>query len=254
MNVDGPLLWNEVELRNGALLDLSAAKIGPLIDEEKSWPEPGKLRIDGFTYQGFSFQAPSDASSRLRWIGLQGAEFHPQPYNQLAAVYKGAGADREAVEVLVAKDDARYAQFGSLGRLWGRFLKYTIGYGHRPFLALIWSLAVVLVGWAMTWTGKRAGVMRPTWPENRPQSQPEIRYERLNPLLYSLDVFLPFVNLHQEHYWWPDADARGEYVILKRKIRLAGGTLRIYLWSQIIAGWLLSAIFIAGITGLLRND
>ena len=25
----------------------------------------------------------------------------------------------------------------------------------------------------------------------------------LHPLLYSLDVFVPFVNLHQEHYWWP---------------------------------------------------
>ncbi len=106
----------------------------------------------------------------------------------------------------------------------------------------------------MTVAGNRASVMRPTWPENRPPSEPEKRYERLNPLLYSLDVFLPFVNLHQEHYWWPDADAHGEYMILKRKIRVAGGTLRIYFWLQIIAGWLLSAIFIAGVTGLLRND
>ena len=39
-----------------------------------------------------------------------------------------------------------------------------------------------------------------------------------------------------------------------RKFRLAGGTVRIYLWLQIIAGWLLSAIFIAGVTGLIRND
>jgi hypothetical protein len=33
-----------------------------------------------------------------------------------------------------------------------------------------------------------------------------------------------------------------------------GSVLRYYLWLQVIAGWLLSAIFIAGITGLIRND
>jgi hypothetical protein len=30
--------------------------------------------------------------------------------------------------------------------------------------------------------------------------------------------------------------------------------LRYYLWLQVIAGWLLSAIFIAGVTGLIHND
>jgi hypothetical protein len=35
---------------------------------------------------------------------------------------------------------------------------------------------------------------------------------------------------------------------------LFGSFLRYYLWMQIIAGWLLSAIFVAGVTGLMRND
>jgi hypothetical protein len=33
-----------------------------------------------------------------------------------------------------------------------------------------------------------------------------------------------------------------------------GSLVEYYLWLQIIAGWLLSAIFIAGVTGLIRND
>src|SRR4029077_2660157 len=101
--------------------------------------------------------------------------------------------------------------------------------------------------------GARASVMAPTWPENKP---PDVRkpYEELQPLLYSFDVFLPFVNLHQEHYWWPDATASGKYTVLGRSITVRGRVLRYYLWLQIIAGWLLSAIFIAGVTGLLRND
>jgi len=111
---------------------------------------------------------------------------------------------------------------------------------------------VVLVGWMLVQVANRAGVMRPTWPENKPVDFD--RYERLSPFLYSIDVFVPFVNLHQEHYWWPDADAAGQLAILGRKIRISGRWMRRYLWLQIIAGWLLSAIFIAGVTGLMRND
>jgi hypothetical protein len=100
--------------------------------------------------------------------------------------------------------------------------------------------------------GKRAGVMRLTWPENSlPPSGNQTH--GLHPLLYSLDVFLPFVNLHQEHYWWPDEALKGECVIAGRHIEIRGSTLRAYLWLQIIAGWLLSAIFVAGVTGLIRN-
>jgi len=40
-----------------------------------------------------------------------------------------------------------------------------------------------------------------TWLENSPSPGAQ-SYEPLHPFLYSLDVFLPFVDLHQERYWW----------------------------------------------------
>ncbi|HYL60574.1 MAG TPA: hypothetical protein VEU51_17030, partial [Candidatus Acidoferrales bacterium] len=254
ISVKRAFTWRDVTMQNGATLDLSGASVAWLVDEEKSWPAPGDLKLDGFQYSGFGLESPNDVQSRLRWLGLQPAGFHVQPYRQLAKIYSDNGDEVSALRILVAKDDARYVQYGVPGRLWGGFLKYTIGYGHRPFLAMVWSLAVVLFGWAMTAAGKRAGVMRPTWPENVPSSEPAKPYERLHPLLYSLDVFLPFVNLHQEHYWWTDSAAKGEVVILNQRVPFSGAVLRSYFWMQIIAGWLLSAIFVAGITGLLRND
>ncbi len=51
-----------------------------------------------------------------------------------------------------------------------------------------------------------------------------------------------------------DAEASGDLPVLNRRVRLRGSTLRYYLWTQILAGWLLSAIFVAGVTGLIRND
>jgi hypothetical protein len=77
-------------------------------------------------------------------------------------------------------------------------------------LTVMWSLALVLVGWAVVRVAKTASVMHPTYPEN-PPAQEELHYQALHALLYSLDVFLPFVNLHQEHYWWPDEDASGGF-------------------------------------------
>jgi hypothetical protein len=95
--------------------------------------------------------------------------------------------------------------------------------------------------------------MHLTWPETTPPPTGD-PVGSLSPLLYSLDVFVPFVNLHQEHYWWPDDAATGEYRIFGWKFGAHGSLLRRYLWLQIIAGWLLSAIFIAGVTGLIRSD
>jgi hypothetical protein len=261
--LEGGLAWQNVELRNGATLDLHNASANMLLDDESSWPKPGNLVIEGFTYNDFD-RSPSDAGSRLRWIGLESGPhpawltsssrgFRPQPYEQLAKVLRARGDEEGATTVLIALEDARYASAGLIGRATGAFLKWTIGYGHRPLLTIMWSLAIVLVGWAMVSVGMRADVMRATWPENNPSDRDKT-YERLSPILYSLDLFLPFVNLHQEHYWWPDADARGECVIFGRSIQCDGAVLRRYFWIQIVAGWLLSAIFVAGVTGLIRGS
>jgi hypothetical protein len=252
MTVDGPLILTSVQFENGAVLDLTGAKVFGLLDEEKNWPEPGRLVIDGFTSEAFGPGAPTDVASRLRWINLEAPGFHAPLYSELAATYRRAGLDEQATDVLIAEEDARYKTYDPAGRLWGAFLKTTIAYGHQPLRAIVWSLLVVLVGWTIVAIAKRAGVMRPTYPENAPPL--ESRYQLLHPLLYSLDVFLPFVNLHQEHYWWPDAAASGDCTIFKQRLGVRGSLVEYYLWLQIIAGWLLSAIFIAGVTGLIRND
>jgi hypothetical protein len=252
----GAFYWRNVQLQNGATLDLSGAHVGSLLDEEKSWPEPGDLLIDGLMYDGFGPSSPTDVQTRMRWISLQPEApgvFKPHPYRQLAKVYRESGFENEAVQVLIAEEDARYARYGPIGRLWGAFLKGTIGYGHRPLRAMFWSLAVVLLGTAVTSMAKSAAVMRRTYPENAPLATDD-HYERLFPLLYSLDVFLPFVNLHQEHYWWPNSTAKGACTLLGYHLTLPGSLVLYYLWLQIIAGWVLSAIFIAGVTGLIRND
>jgi len=69
MAVEYGFFWQNVELQNGATVDLNASSVHGLLDDENSWPQPGRLAIDGFTYCDF-YAGPSDARSRLRWIGL----------------------------------------------------------------------------------------------------------------------------------------------------------------------------------------
>jgi hypothetical protein len=238
---------------DGAFEHLNGAQIQFLWDNPASWPKPGKLDIGQLKYQAFGAPSPVDVASRLHWLGLSATSSDPQPYDELAKYYRSVGDTGSAAKVLIARDEAIYSRADPIRRAWGKFLKVTVGYGHEPLRTVAWMLAVVLSGAVMVSIGARAGVMRLTWPETSapPTGDPT---SGLNPLLYSLDVFLPFVNLHQEHYWWPDETVSGECAIFAWKIPVRGSMLRYYLWLQIMAGWLLSAVFIAGLTGLIQND
>jgi len=136
-------VWREVTLENGAFLDLRGAKVGGLCDDEKSWPIPGNLRIDGLSYGGFcgdlhidhciaaieETASPRDVASRLRWLRLQ-PRFSPQPYKQLANWMRENGDDAGAEKVLAAKAAAESGGSGESGTFASMSLK-------RPLVAII---------------------------------------------------------------------------------------------------------------------
>jgi hypothetical protein len=159
-NISDVLWMHQLNLEHGAILNLSGASARSLADDEQSWPAPGKLWLDGFDYHTIATDSPRDLTSRLKWLGLQ-TGFYPQPYRQLAKVMRESGDDTGAVAVLIAMEDARFRNSGFFRRAWAGFLKGTIGYGHRPLLAILWSLVVVILGWALVTIGGRSGVMRP---------------------------------------------------------------------------------------------
>jgi hypothetical protein len=95
--------WIDVTLDSGAQLDLTGASIGHLADQERSWPAPGNLVIDGLTYSGFQPGfALVDANARLKWLALA-TRLSSQPYRQLAKVLREAVDEKGAVKVLIAE-------------------------------------------------------------------------------------------------------------------------------------------------------
>ena len=84
--IQGALVCTEARFENpnGIALNLEHARLGEIMDDEGSWPQRGRLRIDGLEYEGFAGdRTPKDARRRLEWFRRQLPDFRPQPYDQL---------------------------------------------------------------------------------------------------------------------------------------------------------------------------
>jgi hypothetical protein len=171
LDVGKGFVWREVTLENGAFLDLRGSHIGGLCDDEKSWPIPGKLLIDGLTYGGFCGEirtapieqtaSPTDAASRLKWLRLQPG-FFPQPYKQLANWMRENGDDAGASKVLAAKAEAQSQNSGEGAKL--ARARPSPGKHFPILIALPLILATLLVtagSYFWTRTQERAGEAQP---------------------------------------------------------------------------------------------
>jgi hypothetical protein len=264
--IDGTLYWVKIGLGAHTELDLGNARVGSLWDDRSSWPSPGNLFLVGFVYDDLT-GGPSDAASRLAWLRLQPRSMwtQPQPYRRLARVLREGGSDAGASEIEIAREDAlaRYGDLGSVERAWKFALWATIGYGYRPLRALWWILLFVIVGAILFQWGYRARLIAPTEPEAyesfNTTGEPPPHYPPFSSFVYSLENFLPVVDLHQGAYWRPNphhSSALSLSLFGRRAepTRMPARLLRWYLWVHILAGWTITPLLFAGLSGLLRND
>jgi hypothetical protein len=262
--IDGTFYWVDVKHTPKTVLDLEDMHAGAIWDDEASWPAPGNLIVNGFVY-GDIAGGPSDGDSRLRWLGLQPLEYHPQPFRQLAKVLSEMGRDDGATEVRIAKEIAqrRIGHETFFQRAWSILMQVTIGFGYVPLRALWWiagfvGLGTILFGW-----GYRMRIVTPTeeaaYREFVATGEAPPHYPVFQPLVYSLENFLPVVDLHQDKYWRPNP----RHVVASRAKRrskspeatsLPSRLLRYYLWLHILAGWTITPLLFAGLSGLVRPD
>jgi hypothetical protein len=253
--IDGTFYWDGISRTPGTELNLTNARAAAIWDDVQSWPAPGNLFLDGFVYGDIS-GGPTDARVRLSWLAHQTAGFHPQPYGQLAKVMLERGSEVDAVDVMIAREHARRER-GGLGfgaRLWSRLLDVTIGYGYRPMRALWWIFGFVIVGAVLFRIGYGERAITPTeagaYDFFISEGEPPRHYPPFNALVYSLENFLPVVDLHQGIYWRPNP----RHGTGGRMRAASGRLLRWYLWVHIIAGWVITPLLAAGLTGLVRPN
>lgn len=235
MVVKGAFVWRRITRPQGHV-DLTGAKVGQLNDDEISWPKPGFLWISNFTYESLSEDSPADRR-RLDWLRRQ-ARFTRQPYEQASKALRQIGRTSEARAVGVAqRRDERAADVLAPGaRAWNVFLDLTIGHGHQIWKALIWAAAFVLIGAAtFRLADRQLHIISPV-------DHNKASLYHFSPLVYSLDVFLPAVDLYQEKNFTIVPAARWQGVFL------------FWCWIEILAGWLLTTVVLAGLTGLVKKE
>ena len=239
----------------------------------------------GSTYEALF--GPTELEFRLSWLRQTAnieASFHPQPYQQLAKFYRETGHRYEAREILVAKEiEQRKATRKAIRERKGRTeswmqpdvlatvklamdtgSRFVAGYGYKPLRSLGWIACLVcltMIAAQFTWN---AGDFAPNsavvltsqdWktiadgPSQNPAADwtgalaPGKDYETFYSFAYALDVVVPVLDLGQTDAWAP-SPARGDW-----------GYWMFYLQKIfIVAGWVVTAIAAAAISGMIRRD
>ncbi|MEU3328895.1 oxidoreductase [Streptomyces albus] len=222
--INTPELTFTPQLPERGLIVLSGATVEKLMDRASSWPADHRLWMAGFTYQhAIPKEGHFNVRERLQWINAATAEYAPEPYEQLAAMYRNTGEDTNARIVLLAKQRRRRETLPLPGKVWGVLQDWTVAYGYRPAQAALWMGVLWLTGALL-------------FEAHRPAPLKDGEAPHWNAVLYALDLLLPVISFGQDTAWDP-----------------AGG----YQWiaaAMIMAGWVLATTVAAGATRLLRRQ
>ena len=262
-NINGALLWRGTICEGD--VNLAYARADLLADGSDSW-KSCKVNLDGFTYNRFS--NPMDALFRIDWLAKRPdeKEFSPQPYEQAAKVLRAMGKGIDAWDIERKKNrlQRKFDGVCLFQKLGGRFLDILQNGVYRPSRVVMWGICVVAFGTMVFTLADYHGNIVPTdsvvtLSEDykrkvtpncglRPTQAVTPEYSAFNPLVFSLDVFTPSAVFHQEDSWaprsgggyWKDFD----FDIL--------WFLMLWYWFEIMAGWVLTSLFLLSVPSLLR--
>ena len=164
----------------------------------------------------------------------------------MAKVLKEGGYESDAKEILIAKEKAKSKEMKCYRRLPHALYGLFVGYGYRPWRALWFGLIIIVVGGFLFNAGFQSASMTPVKiSDNSPE---------FHAFVYSLDVFLPVIDLHQANYWLPDSTKDFKLNISEKISKnFSGKILWYYVWFEIVAGWVLATLLVGSLTGLIRR-
>jgi uncharacterized protein YjbI with pentapeptide repeats len=246
-SVEGRFVWMAIRKTPQTTLDISDAEFDQLADEEASWPAPDRFAVDGCRYRSIA-AGFAQLEARLRMMRSL-TPFAPQAYSQLAEALRRQGRESEAMRVAIEREDLRreHENMSFLARATSRVFGIATGHGYKAYRVMFVPAFFVLMGWFLFALGYKEGVVMPAQQEVFEQFEqhgtlPE-SYPSFNPLIYSLDTFLPLTDFHQEDYWYPNPNR-----VCRSDRRLpCGSVLHWYLGVHILSGWVFAILGLAGL-------
>jgi hypothetical protein len=258
VKLDGAVLRDNPRARppNGLALDLEGARVGILSlrlgEEPRSYvdlrsaivghldirPIDGSLRwwprcrLSDCRYE--RLRAPT--GQRLAWVSDDPDDFSPQPYEQLATLYRSEGRDADARLASIARHRRRrrtlpWGRRTWPTKIWGLFLDLAVGYGYRPWQAGLWLIVLVTMSTVvfdnLCDVNHKGETKTADYDINPARDVAEV--PPFEPLIYSVDLVIPVISLGQRIAWNPSGGAQWVAFALT------------------IFGWLLTTALIAGV-------
>ncbi|MDR7277828.1 hypothetical protein [Catenuloplanes atrovinosus] len=203
-------------------LDLRHAEVDVLADDLATWPKV--IELTDFTYGRLDPRCDASAGDRIGWLRRSRSGHSPGAYDVLSAVYRSAGRDRDSRRISIAKFWSERAAFGPPGRAWNWLMYLTVGYGYRPWQAVLWLAVLLLAG---------TTVFGMSYPDDITRVAGSAEF---SPFAYTVDVLVPVINLGQRTSWQPH--------------NLAAYAM----WFLTVTGWLLTTAVIAGVARVLKRE
>jgi len=166
-----------ISLRYGKMVEL----------DDKRGVRPDQIDITGLSYE--TLIPPMDPETRLQWLAEN--DYEPQPYDQMARSYWRLGYEDSARKVKLAQERRRRDTLPTRRKMFAYLQDRLMGYGYLPHRAVIPFVSVLLLGVVVFWV----------WKPHALIPGPGGREVHFNPIFYTLNVLIPFMNFGQRDLW-----------------------------------------------------
>jgi hypothetical protein len=228
-------------------VSLRGATMGTLVIEGEPWPFK-RASLDVRECNFDRFLGEEHVARRLSWT-QDPTCFSKDPYLRLERFYRGVGNEVEAKRVHFQggsdlRENAKDKQHGVVRwprrTRWGDWwIKWLTGYGVRTYYLLVPILFFLLVGTGVFWSSDvliRVDAGTSAHAEEE-QGMGTVMQHLLDRASYSLDLFLPLVNLHIAEDWTPKGAWRTLYALVHQMV-----------------GWILVPLLLASLSGIIRRE
>ncbi len=250
------------------------------------------IHLDGFTYERFGGGAPTGARIRKKWLKRQppahiGRDFKPQPFAQLIKVLRDMGHPEEAQRLAMKREDflirrrlarwrtgVRAAIDALVALLWAATGGLLIGHGYRPMRVVFIMAAVAFACGSYFKIAAEQGAFAPRdsevvlsaeFAKCRPVAggnwtrcaeiagRKFAEYPQFNPWIYSFNVLLPVIDLHQEKAWLP-MQKEVSIGIGGQAVTIPGWFTNALSITELAFGWVASLLAVAAFSGLVKTE
>jgi hypothetical protein len=224
LQVAGPTTFKDLIIEDK--LDLEHSSFSKISMLQVAWPKSREdIHLNGMTYQFISAGEEKDSWKRLLEL-VKGSKYDANVYTSLETFFKRQGYADRADQVFVEhKRVERREYLHDIKWLWNLLMEFLVWHGRKPEWALFWSLVIIFAG---SFVFNRHGM-----EAKNPAADPS----HYNALWYSLDLFLPIVDLGVTNFWVPMKDR---------------WFARNYVYIHKVLGALMIPLGLAAVTGIIK--